>query len=96
MVADKVESTYRRWISKVDSSQPKSDDIARLHELAYQIYLAKQSGDKKWLNINSGQWLADLLTKDGRFTNHQINRLSYMLSDIVNYNFWLVERNSEA
>ena len=95
MVASKIESLYKIWIDKVKVEMPQSSDIELLFELAYQIYLAKQSGSSRWTNVSGGQWLAERLSKDGRFNNHQINRLSYMVDDLVNYNQWLLKRNSE-
>lgn len=95
MVADKVQTTYNTWLNKLDSKVPQPEDISRLYELAYQIYLAKQTDSKHWAQISGGQWLADRLSKDGRFSNQQINRLSYMVDDLVSYNHWLFKRNNE-
>lgn len=95
MPTSKVDSAYKDWIEHMNVQHPQTDDISRLFELAYQIYLARQTGSKTWNELNVGQWLADQLTKDGRFSNHQINRLSYMLDDLVSYNQWLFQRNTE-
>ena len=96
MAADKIESAYKEWVNDVNVKAPSQVDVARLYELGYQIYLAKQTGQNHWLKTSGGQWLAERLTEDGRFSNTQINRLSYLLDDIVSYNFWLLQRNTEA
>lgn len=96
MATDKIEAAYKEWVSEVTVQSPSQIDVARLYELAYQIYLAKQTSQSHWLKTSGGKWLAKKLTEDGRFSNLQINRLSYLLDDIVSYNFWLLERNSEA
>lgn len=96
MVASKVEDTFKTWVESLNIQAPHQLDNERLYELAYQIYLAKQLGDKDWAHQSGGQWLAQRLAQDGRFSNQQISRYSYMVDDLINYNFWLLKRNSEA
>ena len=95
MVAHKIETLYTSWAAAINSKSPQQIDVSNLFELAYQIYLAQQQDDPQWQNVSGGKWLADRLTKDGRFSNHQINRLSYLIEDIINYNHWLFNRNNE-
>ena len=94
-MASKVESTFKTWVENLNLKAPHQLDNERLYELAYQIYLAKQTDDKTWGHQSGGQWLAEQLTQDGRFSNQQISRYSYMVDDLISYNFWLLRRNSE-